>query len=210
MNKYVCAICGFVFDEAEGTLWNDLADDWTCPLCGASKDVFELQKTAQDQVATSESSEMSAVRGLSVAELGSLFSNLSKGCEKQYKVEASELFASLASYYEQRRPLAEESDLMVLKKMLEEDVTKGYPAIKPTIESHGDRGALRAVVWNEKVTRMLQSLLGRYEKEGTDMLATTKAYVCDICGFVYVGDNVPEVCPVCKVPKMKLIEVKRG
>lgn len=210
MNKYVCAICGFVFDEAEGTLWNDLPDDWTCPLCGAAKDVFDLQTEGGKEASLEKAVEAAEVRGYSVAELGCLFSNLSKGCEKQYKVEASELFATLATYYEQRRPIAEAGDLMTLKTMLEVDVIEGYPSIKPTIEKQGDRGALRAVVWNEKVTKMLQSLLGRYEKEGTDLLINTKAYVCEICGFVYVGDEAPEVCPVCKVPKMKIIEVKRG
>ncbi len=43
MNKYVCTICGFIFDEADGTMWDALPGDWACPLCGASKDAFELK-----------------------------------------------------------------------------------------------------------------------------------------------------------------------
>ena len=48
--KYVCQICGYVYDEAKGdpdngiapgTKWEDLPDDFVCPLCGADKDVFE-------------------------------------------------------------------------------------------------------------------------------------------------------------------------
>ena len=48
--KYVCRLCGYVYDEAEGdpdsgikpgTLWSDVPDDWECPLCGASKSDFE-------------------------------------------------------------------------------------------------------------------------------------------------------------------------
>ena len=44
-----CSICGYVYDEAEGlgelgyapgTKFDDLPDDWVCPLCGASKDEF--------------------------------------------------------------------------------------------------------------------------------------------------------------------------
>ncbi len=47
--KYVCDICGFQYDEAKGdpdnniapgTKWEDLPDDFTCPLCGATKDQF--------------------------------------------------------------------------------------------------------------------------------------------------------------------------
>lgn len=47
--KYVCELCGWVYDEAEGaadlgieagTKFEDLGDDFACPLCGAEKDSF--------------------------------------------------------------------------------------------------------------------------------------------------------------------------
>ena len=41
MKKYVCALCGYVYDEAaEGTPFDQLAEDWVCPLCGAGKADF--------------------------------------------------------------------------------------------------------------------------------------------------------------------------
>ncbi|MCL2045050.1 MAG: rubredoxin [Oscillospiraceae bacterium] len=49
--KYEC-VCGYVYDEAEGdpdngiapgTKWEDLPDDYTCPLCGLEKDSFTKQ-----------------------------------------------------------------------------------------------------------------------------------------------------------------------
>ena len=49
MKKYVCDVCGWVYDEAEGcpdmgiepgTAFEDLADDFVCPLCGVGKDMF--------------------------------------------------------------------------------------------------------------------------------------------------------------------------
>ena len=49
MKQYVCSICGYVYKEANGipemgiaagTKWEDLPSDWTCPLCGAAKDLF--------------------------------------------------------------------------------------------------------------------------------------------------------------------------
>ena len=43
--KYVCQICGYVYDdEKENVLFQDLPDDWVCPLCGASKAFFEAKK----------------------------------------------------------------------------------------------------------------------------------------------------------------------
>lgn len=52
MAKYVCLVCGYVYDEAEGdedagiapgTLWEDIPDDFVCPLCGAGKEEFEAE-----------------------------------------------------------------------------------------------------------------------------------------------------------------------
>jgi rubrerythrin len=69
---------------------------------------------------------------------------------------------------------------------------------------------LRVLVWSEKVTRILKSLLNRYKKMGDALLENTGVYVCTICGFVYVGDTPPELCPVCKVPNWKFEEIERS
>ena len=51
MKKYMCLICGYVYDEAAGapdegiapgTKWEDVPPNWTCPECGARKEDFEL------------------------------------------------------------------------------------------------------------------------------------------------------------------------
>ena len=50
-NRYLCVVCGFIYDEElgdpdsnlqAGTRWVDIPEDWVCPDCGASKDDFEL------------------------------------------------------------------------------------------------------------------------------------------------------------------------
>ncbi len=36
-----CTVCGYIYDEAkEGTKFEDLPDDWACPVCNAPKDAF--------------------------------------------------------------------------------------------------------------------------------------------------------------------------
>lgn len=35
------------------------------------------------------------------------------------------------------------------------------------------------------------------------MLENTGVWVCTVCGFVYIGDKAPDLCPVCKVPNWK-------
>ena len=40
--KYRCMACGYIYDdEAEGVKFEDLPEDWVCPLCGVGKDMFE-------------------------------------------------------------------------------------------------------------------------------------------------------------------------
>ena len=39
--KYECTVCGYIYDEeAEGVKFEDLPEDWVCPLCGVGKDMF--------------------------------------------------------------------------------------------------------------------------------------------------------------------------
>lgn len=49
--KWMCILCGFVYDEglglpdegiAPGTRWEDVPDTWTCPHCSATKADFEM------------------------------------------------------------------------------------------------------------------------------------------------------------------------
>ena len=43
--KYVCMVCGYVYDEqAEGVKFDELAEDYVCPLCGVGKDQFEVEE----------------------------------------------------------------------------------------------------------------------------------------------------------------------
>ena len=50
MKKYECTACGYVYDPEKGdpengisagTSFENLPDDWVCPLCGLGKEVFE-------------------------------------------------------------------------------------------------------------------------------------------------------------------------
>ncbi len=41
-NKYKCKLCGYIYEDSkESVKFEDLPDDWICPLCGAPKDQFE-------------------------------------------------------------------------------------------------------------------------------------------------------------------------
>ena len=49
MKKYECEPCGYIYDPTAGdpdagidpeTAFEDIPDDWTCPICGLGKEVF--------------------------------------------------------------------------------------------------------------------------------------------------------------------------
>lgn len=46
MEKYVCTVCHYVYDPAENdnVPFAELPDDYTCPLCGVGKDMFEVEE----------------------------------------------------------------------------------------------------------------------------------------------------------------------
>ena len=54
MKKYVCNICGYIYDPdmgdhpdsgiAPGTAFEDIPADWVCPVCGVGKDDFSPEK----------------------------------------------------------------------------------------------------------------------------------------------------------------------
>lgn len=53
MAKYICTVCGYEYDEqngapelgiAPGTKWEDVPDDFTCPLCAVGKELFKKVK----------------------------------------------------------------------------------------------------------------------------------------------------------------------
>ena len=50
MNKWICTVCGYIYDPevgdpdngiAPGTAFEDLPEDYVCPVCGVGKDAFE-------------------------------------------------------------------------------------------------------------------------------------------------------------------------
>lgn len=53
MKKYVCTVCGYIYDPVDGdpdngvepnTSFEDIPDDWLCPLCSVPKSDFEVME----------------------------------------------------------------------------------------------------------------------------------------------------------------------
>lgn len=223
MNSYVCSICGYVYDEAvgspqsgiaPGTRWEDLPEDWICLLCGAAKSAFRPQAAAPappvPQAPVPPPAAPAVDHELSPMEMSILCSNLARGCEKQYLETESNQFRALADHFRTRAAAPADPSFPKLLDLVQQDLESAYPYANAAAGQEPDRGAMRALVWSEKVSRILDALLQRYAREGDGLFQNTGVYVCTICGFVWVGDAPPEICPVCKVPSWKFEQMERG
>ncbi len=217
--KYKCSICGYVYDEAqEGVSFADLPDDWQCPLCGAPKSAFEPVEEAVPQepspvvpvAAQIDRNDAidDSMQQLSTGQMAALCSNLARGCEKQYMPQESALFNKLAAWFTQHTPMVNDARVEAITAQLQQDIAD-YPEVNDICIQQGDRGAQRVLGWGEKATRMLNSLMSRYQREGDGLLADTEIWVCSVCGFVFIGKTAPELCPVCKVPSWRFNKIER-
>lgn len=208
--KYVCPICGYVYDEEkEKVPFSELPDSWVCPLCGAVKSTFtakEENETAEKKFEPIEIDE--DMKKLSTGVISAIFSNLARGCEKQYKQEEMKLFTELADYFKAVTPKEENADINTLEELISDDLQNGYNSLRTVAQSEKDRGTQRICVWGEKVTNIVNSLIARYKSEGDSALENTEIWVCSVCGFIYIGDAAPALCPVCKVPDWKFDKIE--
>lgn len=205
MKKYRCLICGYIYDDsAESVKFEDLPEDWKCPICGAPKDMFEeVGGEGNEEKTTNDEAEEDQLRELNVGELAYICSNIAKSCEKQYLFEEMEMFNKLYDYFISKLEIKDGNIDNVLDNV-NNDI-KLYDEAMNIADTFNDSGAKRVITWGSKTTNMIKSLLNRYQ---TGEIFNSKVWVCDICGFIYIGEEPPAFCPVCKVPNSKILEVK--
>lgn len=210
--KYVCKICGFIYDEAsQQTPFLNLPETWHCPICQASKANFLVQQNeAVDTIKDREFINVENWNELTVVQLSALCYNLAKGCEKQYKFPQQQLFIELGKYFDTITPRVLENSIEDIRKLIDWDLSSGYQKARTLANNANDRGALRVCTWGEKVTIILKDLLERFTSNNEETFEGEEIWVCSICGFVYVGDTAPVLCPVCKVPDWKFKKIEGG
>lgn len=141
-------------------------------------------------------------------EMSIICSNLARGCEKQYLPQQADDFRKLAEFFRSKVAPVEEASTAKLLELIEKDLSVGYPYGNAIAGEKPDRGGLRCQVWSEKVTRMLQSLLIRYESEGDKMLENTGA-CAEACPSSAIS-MVPKELPPQQLKEEKVVEALRG
>jgi len=221
LSVYICTVCGYDYDEAAGdprhgippgTRWEDVPADWVCPVCGADKSMFENQggkaETPAPAPMAAPAGQAAPQQGADAKRLSATASNLARAAQKQHRAGMADLFTQLADFFDGQSSPA--GDWQTAADLLKEDLAGRYPAAFAAARADGDRGALRALNWGEKVGKIQANLLKRYNKEGDAAFEGSAFFVCEACGFIFVGEQAPEICPVCKVPRFKFARVGRG
>ncbi len=210
MKKYRCTICGYIYDESkENVKFSDLPEDWKCPLCGAPKNLFEeivednqtVEVTKETEVITEDND----LRELSNDEIAYICSNLAKACDKQYLEEEKGLYLELFEYFKSKD--INNGSINNLVEMFNNDANLLNDAFN-IVNNYDDSGAKRVLTWATKTNNIINSIIKNYSVKGIEYIKNNKTWVCDICGFVFIGDVPPQVCPICKVPNFKILEVE--
>ncbi|MFR5856467.1 MAG: rubredoxin-like domain-containing protein [Bacilli bacterium] len=210
MKKYRCTICGYIYDESKKNVkFSDLPEDWKCPLCGAPKNLFEeivednqtVEVTKETEVITEDND----LRELSNDEIAYICSNLAKACDKQYLEEEKGLYLELFEYFKSKD--INNGSINNLVEMFNNDANLLNDAFN-IVNNYDDSGAKRVLTWATKTNNIINSIIKNYSVKGIEYIKNNKIWVCDICGFVFIGDVPPQVCPICKVPNFKILEVE--
>ena len=111
-----------IFDEAqEKAAFSSLSETWRCPICKAAKSLFTPQGGEAPAV-SGEPAQAEELRPLTPGELAAVFSNLARGCEKQYHPEEEARFQELAAYFAGLAPQEPDASVAQLLALFQEDL----------------------------------------------------------------------------------------
>jgi rubrerythrin len=135
-----------------------------------------------------------------------VLSNLAKACEKQHRPREAELFWALSDYYDTSADPDSQAGFSDLAKDFADDDSSYLTPIREAATLAADRGALRMATWGGKVNAIQKSAVERYVKKGDELLEGKSLFVCAACGFIFIGETAPDICPVCKAPAPRFIK----
>jgi len=134
-----------------------------------------------------------------------ILTNLAKAAKKQQNTDESQVFLTLADLFS--KTAKRDTNLETIEGSLQEKLKTGYPVLQEQAAAIGDRGVLRTLTWGKKVTTIQKSLIHRYRKTGEALLSGQDIYICEACGFIFLGEKSPDICPICKAPSKRFSKV---
>lgn len=148
---------------------------------------------------------------------GPVFSSLAKACEKQFRLNEAESLWKISNYLDgimatanpQNETPPDVQNSVFFGELVSDFTADGayFEALKTEALTEKDRGALRMGVWGSKVNAIQKSTVVRYMKQGSSLLEGKSIFVCEACGFIFIGEEAPEICPVCKAPQSRFSKI---
>jgi rubrerythrin len=145
------------------------------------------------------------------------FGSLAQSAVRQQRPNMAKLLSALAlscqikavQQAQRETPLQDRSaELARLGAQIKTQLAQAYPPLVEQATALGERGALRAFVWGQKVSLIQNSLLNRYRRQGAALLGDGQGlHVCEACGFVIVREDAPDICPICKAPRQRFVSL---
>ena len=197
VKKWVCGICGYIYDEAkEGVAFDALPDGWVCPLCGADKSAFSPEQPAGESQARNKYTYFSSVaRNEGYEQIAALFMQTAENEKAHARMWFEELHG-VGNTAENLLHAAEGENY---------EWTDMYDGFAKTAEEEGFpelAAKFRLVAAIEKRhEERYRALLRNVETAQVFEKSEVKVWECRNCGHIVVGTAAPEVCPTCLYAK---------
>ena len=223
--KYQCKICGHIYDESvEGVPFEQLPDDWRCPLCGAAKSDFapveqKTENAKEDKKMANKYEGTKTQKNLEAAFAGE------SQARNKYTYFASkakkEGFEQIAAFFLKTADNEKEHAKMWFKELggigdtadnlkaaadgENYEWTDMYEDFAKTAEEEGFpelAAKFRMVGEIEKHhEERYRALLSNVQMQKVFEKSEVKVWECRNCGHIVVGTKAPDVCPVCAHPQ---------
>ena len=221
--KYVCQVCGHIYDEEkESVPFDQLDDDWTCPRCHQPKSKFKPMEEKEEDKNMAKTNPYAGTK--TEKNLEAAFAGESQARNKYTyfaSVAKKEGYEQIAAMFLKTADNEKEHAKMWFKELKGIGDTKEnlaaaadgenyewtdmYEDFAKTAEEEGFKelaAKFRMVGEIEKHhEERYRALLKNVETAKVFEKSEVKVWECRNCGHIVVGTKAPEVCPVCNHPQ---------
>ena len=224
MKKYICTICKYEYDPAQGdptqgiapgTPFEALPADWKCPRCKQGKEKFEpVAEVKANPYAGTQTEKNLHAAFAGESEARNKYTYFASKAKKEGYEQIAALFLQTAEtekehaklWFKELNGIGDTAENLAAAAAGENyEWTDMYEGFARTAEAEGFTelaAKFRGVAAIEKHhEERYRALLHNVETEEVFAKSEVKVWECRNCGHIVVGTQAPEVCPVCDHPQ---------
>ena len=224
MKKYICTICKYEYDPAQGdptqgiapgTPFEALPADWKCPRCKQGKEKFEpVAEVKANPYAGTQTEKNLHAAFAGESEARNKYTYFASKAKKEGYEQIAALFLQTAEnekehaklWFKELNGIGDTAENLAAAATGENyEWTDMYEGFARTAEAEGFpelAAKFRGVAAIEKHhEERYRALLHNVEAKEVFAKSEVKVWECRNCGHIVVGTQAPEVCPVCDHPQ---------